>query len=264
MYAPRCHCEEAGEDGRRGNPFPSHHNGKKMYAMKKYLSLLLILALLLPCSARADEAADAELIWRTADFADVLHQMAISKYYRESCGATGAEAARCCEEIAAVDFGAPRQAWVCSIQSAIAISTEMNSQYGFTDMQILPAWVLACFTAQHAWYLLTDYSEGPTLASNALEIEYSYAPIEGVDRSYLVLLQYDAPVTLIATYIYSPEDGSFRVLCNPVWLADKHAKRLEKSGLADMLRAAGIETSAGATVYEGDALAAIVARAREN
>ena len=65
-----------------------------MYAMKKYLSLLLILALLLPCSARADEAADAELIWRTADFADVLHQMAISKYYRESCGATGAEVVR--------------------------------------------------------------------------------------------------------------------------------------------------------------------------
>ena len=94
--------------------------------------------------------------------------------------------------------------------------------------------------------------------SEILCLSYSYAPISGVDRSYFVLLQYEDSFALTASYIYSYEDGSFLVEVAPLWLSDKKLETLEKNGLADLLRNSDIPVTATSTVYEGEALAAML------
>ena len=223
--------------------------------MKKLICALLALFLLVPTAAWAEGGPDAELIWRTADFGPLIHQGAESRLLLENLSQ---ESQALCADVAAVDFSAPQRAYVCSTKTAIEQMTDFMT-FGSTDYTVNVAWYyLATPVVLYAWYQLEDQDAARHDVSEILCLSYSYAPISGVDRSYFVLLQYEDSFALTASYIYSYEDGSFLVEVAPLWLSDKKLETLEKNGLADLLRNSDIPVTASSTVYEGEALAAML------
>ena len=231
------------------------HTVREEIMMKKLICALLAFLLFVPTAAWAEGGPDAELIWRTADFGPLIHQGAESRWLLENLSQ---ESQALCADVAAVDFSAPRRAYVCSTKSAIQQFAE-TILFGSTDFTSDVVWYyLATPVVLNAWSILEDQDAARDDVSEILRLSYSYAPISGVDRSYFVLLQYEDSFALTASYIYSYEDGSFMVEIAPLWLSDKQLETLEKNGLADLLRNSDIPVSASSTVWEGEALAAML------